>query len=129
VYIPNSIQSAQNFLGVERVEVLKGPQATLYGRNATGGAILIVTREPKFDFNGNVDASYGNYDAYSVRGQVDIPLVEDTLALNLSAQQKAHDGYVDNLWNGHDLNYEFTNGVRGALKWQANDDLAVILRA
>ena len=61
VYVPNSIASAQNFTDIERVEILKGPQATLYGRNATGGAISVVTREPQFTFSGSGDVSYGNY--------------------------------------------------------------------
>jgi iron complex outermembrane receptor protein len=129
VFIPNSIASAQQFTDVERVEVLKGPQATLYGRNATGGALSIVTADPKFDLSGAADVSYGNYNAISTHVKVNIPLVADRLALSLATQTTKHDGYVRNLFRNTRLAYEDVQGVRGALKAVLNDDVDVVLRA
>jgi iron complex outermembrane receptor protein len=129
VYIPNSIASAQQFTDVERVEVLKGPQATLYGRNATGGAISIVTKEPSFTFNGAADVSYGNYDALTTHARVNVPIVQDRVAFSLATQTTRHDGYVKNLFTGKKLNYEDVKGIRGALKLVLTDELDVVLRA
>ena len=129
VYIPNSIASAQQFTDVERIEILKGPQATLYGRNATGGAISIVTREPKFDFGGSADVSYGNYGALTTHLAVTVPLLEDKIAFSLATQTTKHDGYVRNLFDGKRLNYEDVKGVRGALKFVLSSDVDVVLRA
>ena len=128
VYIPNSIASAQQFTDVERVEVLKGPQATLYGRNATGGAISIVTAEPKFTLSGSADVAYGNYDALTTHARVNIPIVADRVALSLATQTTRHDGYVKNLFKGTRLNYENVKGVRGALKVVLTEDVDVVLR-
>ncbi len=129
VYIPNSIQSAQQFTDIERVEVLKGPQATLYGRNATGGAIIVVSSDPKFEYGGAATLSYGNYDAISAQARVNIPIVSDRLALNLAGQVRSRDGYVKNLFTGADINYERARAIRGALRAVLTDNLEVVLRA
>src|SRR5690606_21762806 len=130
VSIPTSIQSAQNFLDVERVEVLKGPQATLYGRNATGGAIVIVSTEPKFDdFNGLAEVSYGTWDSYGSKFRINVPLVADKLAFSLATQTSSHGGYARNLYTGNEIAFEDTKGVRGALRWRPVDTLDLILRA
>jgi len=129
VYIPNSIQAAQNFLDVERVEVLKGPQATLYGRNATGGAIVIVSADPKFEFSGNAEVSYGTWDSYGSKLRINVPLVEDKLAFSLATQTSSHGGYTRNLFTGNEIAYEDSKGIRGALRWRPIDTLDLILRA
>ena len=129
VYIPNSIASSQQFTDVERVEVLKGPQATLYGRNATGGAISIVTYEPKFTFGGSADVSYGSYNALTTHLSMNIPVIADRLALSVATQTTKHDGYVTNLFDNTKLNYEDVKGVRVALKAKLSDDLDVVARA
>jgi iron complex outermembrane recepter protein len=128
-FIPNSISSSQQFTDVERVEVLKGPQATLYGRNATGGAISIVTAEPSFQYGGSADVSFGNYNAKAGHFRVSLPIIEDRLALSVAGQLSQHDGYVENLFTGRDLNYEKIKGIRVGLKAIVTDDLTVVLRA
>jgi len=128
VYVPNSIASAQNFTDIERVEILKGPQATLYGRNATGGAISVVTREPQFTFSGSGDVSYGNYNTVISHLAINVPF-NDKVAFSLATQTQRHDGYVHNLFDGKRLNYENVKGVRAALKWRATDDVDIVLRA
>jgi len=78
---------------MERVEVLRGPQGTLYGRNSTGGAINFITRKPGKELGGNVSASYGNFNALRVDAGVDLPL-NDSAAVRLAGFHDKHDGYV-----------------------------------
>ena len=79
VYIPRPTSAVQELYDVNRVEVLRGPQATLYGRNATGGAILITTEEPTDEFTGSADAQLGNFGSQRYRGTISGPIVDDKL--------------------------------------------------
>lgn len=81
------------YYDLQRVEVLKGPQGTLYGRNATGGAINIIPQHPEFEFGGNGTLEYGNYDQVLVNGAVNLP-VADRTALRASFQSIRHNGYL-----------------------------------
>ncbi|MDF7774759.1 TonB-dependent receptor [Sphingomonas sp. AOB5] len=88
VYIDGVYQSDKSanileFNSIERMEVLKGPQGTLFGRNATGGAINIVTRQPQFEFSGSAEASYGRFDQWVAKGYVTGP-ISDSIAFNAS---------------------------------------------
>ncbi|HSW11423.1 MAG TPA: TonB-dependent receptor [Solimonas sp.] len=95
IYYPFASNLAQNFGAVDRIEVLKGPQGTLFGRNATGGAIAIHTKEPDpADFNGELMASFSSFDTRMVRGYFNVPLT-DWLALNVTAVTSHTDGYYD----------------------------------
>ena len=84
------------FVDVERVEVLRGPQGTLFGRNTSAGALNITTVRPDLDeFGGFANATYGNFDLINVQGAVNVPIVEDTLALRLTGAYRERDGTVD----------------------------------
>ncbi|MEO0463895.1 MAG: TonB-dependent receptor [Pseudomonadota bacterium] len=84
------------FVDIERVEVLRGPQGTLFGRNTSAGALNITTKRPDLsEFGGFVNASYGNFNEISVQGAVNAPLVEDTLAFRLTGAYRQRDGYID----------------------------------
>ncbi len=82
---------------IERVEVLKGPQGTLFGKNTIAGAINIVSKKPGNEFEGKVDVDAGNWNYFRVRGSVNIPLVDEKLAMRLSMNKAQRDGYVTNL--------------------------------
>lgn len=83
------------FVDVERVEVLRGPQGTLFGRNTSAGALNITNVRPDLnEFGGFANATYGNYDHISVQGAVNVPLVQDSLALRVTGAYRERDGYV-----------------------------------
>lgn len=93
VYVGRPSSTVASFLDLNRVEVLKGPQGTLYGRNATGGAINVIPNPPRLgEFGGSASAQYGNYDAYQLTGVVNVP-AGDRLAFRLAATKREHDGY------------------------------------
>ena len=104
VYIGRPSSTIASFLDVNRVEVLKGPQGTLYGRNATGGAINVIPNAPELGvMGGAVSAEYGNYDAYQLTGVVNVPL-GNNVAVRLAASQSEHDGYFsDGTGSANDL--------------------------
>jgi outer membrane receptor protein involved in Fe transport len=88
--------SVLEFYDLERIEVLRGPQGTLYGRSATAGAINLVTRRPDFDgFGGYVDLEYGDYDHVRVKGAVNVA-INDQLAFRAAGMSLERDGYIDN---------------------------------
>ena len=88
--------TAVEFYDMERVEVLRGPQGTLYGKNATGGVLNFVTKMPDFDgVSGHVDMEVGDYDSKRAKGALNVPL-SDTFALRVAAMKLERDGYTDN---------------------------------
>ncbi len=119
VYVARQIANNITLLDVDRIEVLRGPQGTLFGRNTTGGAISITTRKPDQDFRGTLDASYGSFDRYTLRGAISGPLT-DQLAAGVTLLKIGDDGYSESLVTGETLNGEDTWGVRGALRFQPN---------
>ena len=92
VYLGRSVGANQDLLDVERIEVLKGPQGTLFGRNTIGGAVSIVTHDPGKEFRFVGDVTGGSYRRFQVRGQVDVPIAND-LSASLSFSESRRDGY------------------------------------
>ena len=114
------------YFDVQRVEVLRGPQGTLYGRNATGGAVNIIARRPEKEFEGNVELEAGNYGAVKVKGMVNIPLGE-TVAARFAGISFKRDGYTDNLATGNDIDGRDQWSARGALRFTPSDRADVTL--
>ena len=108
------------FYDVDRVEVLRGPQGTLYGRNATGGVVNIITAKPTDVFGANATAEYGNYSAIKLKGMINIPL-GDMFALRVAADYLNRDGYGKNLVTGHDVDDRDLFGTRATLAFNPND--------
>ena len=114
-----SRQNANNFalFDIDRVEVLRGPQGTLFGRNTTGGAVNVILKKPAEEFGGYVELGFGRFSQVRFRGSVDLP-VQDNLLLKLSAYAIDDDGFVENRTTGEDgINYEKNVGVRAAVRW------------
>jgi len=103
----NDVQTPQGsssaFYDLSSIQVLKGPQGTLFGRNATGGAVLYSTALPRNTFDGYLTASAGNYGMGGAQGAMDLPLISDTLLVRLAGLISSRDGYVDNLFTGEKL--------------------------
>lgn len=116
-----------DFMDVERIEFLKGPQGTLFGRNAIGGAISITTQKPTNDFNGAVTFEVGNYNSRVTKGIVNIPVIEDKLFIRASGVVRKRDGWLENRFNGD--KYANQNRATGSLKvtWLPTDGLEVRL--
>ncbi|MDB5435873.1 MAG: hypothetical protein JWR47_2130, partial [Phenylobacterium sp.] len=130
VYIANTISLDQTLFDVQSVEVLRGPQGALYGQSSIGGAINIITRQPRLGvYDASGDASFGTYNLSRVRAEVNLPLSE-TLALRLSGQKYDHDGFTDNLAiPGFKLDDAHDASLKGALLWKPTDTFSATLSA
>jgi iron complex outermembrane recepter protein len=118
----NPVQSLGD---LERIEVLKGPQGTQFGKNASSGVINIVTKRPKLGaFSGDAFASYGSLNERDLHGSVNIPL-GSTAAANIYAFDRAYDGFVTNVVRNEKWGGQHSYGVRGKLLWEASDNLSV----
>ncbi len=95
VYYATTFGSVFELLDIDRVEIERGPQGTLNGRNSVGGAIRIFNKKPQGDNSGYVEGSYGAFDHYQIKGAIDVPIVKDTVALRLAASYNSRDGWVD----------------------------------
>ncbi|MFS2110563.1 TonB-dependent receptor [Sphingomonas sp. Sphisp140] len=118
-----------NDLGeIERIEVLRGPQGTLGGRNASAGMLSVTTKGPEFTFGGMAEATYGNYDAWRLQGAVTGPLSEQ-VAFRLDGLYSKRDGFYHDVNTGRDINNRDRYLVRGQLLFQPSSDLSVRLIA
>ena len=123
-------QNANNFalFDVERIEVLRGPQGTLFGRNTTGGAINIVMRKPGDELKGYIEAGYGKFDETILRGSVDIP-VTDKILTKVSTFWIRNDGYATQVGTGRKFNARDTAGIRGMLRLLPTETLTIDITA
>lgn len=115
-----------NLVDIERVEVLRGPQGTLYGKNASGGVVHIITRDPTEELSGTAAATAIEDDEYRVDGSVAGPIT-DTLGYRLTGSKVDDDGWAKNVYDGKKINDTDSYTVRGKLLWQASDDLEFLL--
>ncbi|BFM14503.1 TonB-dependent receptor [Maricurvus nonylphenolicus] len=127
VYSGRSGASMTAFQDIERIEVLKGPQGTLFGKNAAAGAIHLISNKPSQDFEGGVNITAGNHGKRKIEGMLNVPL-SDTLALRVNAMDNHTDGYLDNTLTGSELADENNGGARAMLSWQATEDTDVLFQ-
>ncbi|WP_326523568.1 TonB-dependent receptor [Sphingomonas sp.] len=112
-----------DFFDVERVEVLRGPQGTLYGRNATGGVINLISAKPTGKFEGFLGAELQNYDGRKFRGMLNVPILDDRIALRVAGFSYNRDGFVTNVLNGGKLDSRNIHALRATLQVKPTDTL------
>ena len=126
VFLGRSGLGMSDLTDIQRIEVLQGPQGTLYGKNTNAGAVVVITKSPNMEeFEGYLEASAGDYSMGKITGAISGPL-SDTLAYRLSGNVLQRDGYYDN-GGGDDLNDADNWNVRGKLLWEPTDDLSLLL--
>jgi len=119
VFLVNPQLAEAAFFDLSDLEVLRGPQSTLYGRSATGGVVSVNTNRPDLS-TGSVDlfASYGNYDAKEVRGIVNVPVETDDLGIRIAGDWVMRDGFTTNVFNNTNVDDRDQYSVRGEVRWQ-----------
>jgi iron complex outermembrane recepter protein len=129
VYLSGNTSGVMTLNNVERIEVLKGPQGTLFGRNTTGGVVHIITKDPTYDTQVKVGATYGSHDISggSFYGSTGL---SDTVAADFSVQARRQgEGWGINRANGDEVGFEEYTSVRTKLLWEPSDDTTVKLLA
>ncbi len=122
VYRSRSAAQISDLPRLERVEVLSGPQSTLFGKNASAGVISVVSAAPSYETEGRIEASYGNYDQKLVKAYITGGLT-DTLAVSLSGGWNKRDGYTENLNGLSDVNDRDRWNVRGQALWEPTENV------
>jgi iron complex outermembrane receptor protein len=129
VYHARAAAAAFDFLDVERIEVLRGPQGTVFGKNTTAGAISITTKAPSFTPEAEVEASYGNFNYFQAKASVSGPIWGDVVAGRLSVVATDRDGVLKNVTTGQRDNSVNDASIHGQLLFQFNPDLSLRLSA
>ncbi|WP_245647550.1 TonB-dependent receptor [Novosphingobium lentum] len=106
---------------IDRIEVLRGPQGTLFGANTTGGVVNVVNHQPDDKLGAKFDLSVGNYDHLTVGGVLNLPTQQEGLSLRVSVNHDQRDGYVTNVVNGKDMGHRNVTIMRAALRYQTGD--------
>lgn len=127
VFISTDRALRADMLDVERVEVVRGPQGTIFGQNATGGTINVISKKPDLtEASGYGEVILGDYDMYANKFGFNLPLSE-TLAARVSVSHREHEGYTYNRFNGEYLDDENIDSARAQLLWQPSDSFSALL--
>jgi iron complex outermembrane recepter protein len=129
VYVASARAADQAFLDVDRIEVVRGPQGTLYGRNATGGALNVITNQPTDDFEGYTQVKFGNYDDLNTQTVISGPIDGDTILGRLAFGTEDHSGYSLDLYNGKHYDDAHTKTARGTLLFNLSSNFTLDLVA
>jgi iron complex outermembrane receptor protein len=127
VYMGRSVGGVMDFRDISSVQVLRGPQGTLFGRNTIGGAVLLSTTLPGDDYGGTVRVGVGDDSLREAFAAVDLP-VSDTLGFRVSGGARQRDGYVKRIYDGLDLGNEDTRTFQGTARWQPSDSFTATVR-
>lgn len=112
-------------MDIERIEVLRGPQATYFGRNALGGGISITSKKPTNEFEGSAMLDYSRYDTLDAEAVLNVPLIKDTLALRFNAKSVTSDGNIKNInpiGGGNNQDYDY---IKSSLRYTPTDNLTI----
>ncbi len=130
-FLSRAAAGIPGFFDASQVEILKGPQGTLYGRNATAGSVLITSNQPTDDWTGSFSATVGNYERIDVEGAVSGPLVDDRVLVRLAAKKTNRDGYTESRDTVSGRTFELESQdewfLRGVLEFRPSADLTISL--
>jgi iron complex outermembrane receptor protein len=126
VYLPRAINGLADLADIERVEVLRGPQGTLFGENADAGAVRYITKTPTDQTDGNFDIGYGDYNAFAIHGYVSGAIIPGKLDGSLTIGHEQHDGYTYDPTIKQSVNDQDTTGLRGKLLATLSPQLKVL---
>lgn len=115
VYIASPLAQRMAFFDLQQVEVLRGPQGTLYGRNTTGGAINVTSKLPGNDYEADLSAEYGRFNSVNIQGGVSVPVIRDMLSVRVAGLYQSDDGYTLNRLTGNTGNDTNRWGIRGVV--------------
>jgi iron complex outermembrane receptor protein len=125
IFMPRSDTQLVDVVDMESIQVLRGPQGTLFGKNTAGGALLLQSRKPDDVFSGNVEAGFGDDDRVDLAGRVSGPIIGGKLYGALTYDTRESDGYMDDAVTGKDYGNIDRQAVVGQLRWDASDTLTV----
>lgn len=123
VYISRPDGALFDNTDIRSIEVLRGPQGTLFGKNSTGGAVLYASNRPSDEFEGNITTRLGNYDRRDLKAIINLPLIPETLATRLAVSTVNREGFTENRLSGEKLNDENRVSATWQLQWTASDSM------
>jgi len=124
VFRSRSAAAISDLPSLERVEVLRGPQSTLFGKNASAGVINVVTQKPSGEFGGKISGTVGNFGNTILKGEIE-GAISDTVAYSLAAGTNTRDGYTTNVVTGNDINSRDRQNIRGQLLFNPSDNTEI----
>ncbi|MVM38649.1 TonB-dependent receptor plug domain-containing protein [Spirosoma sp. HMF3257] len=128
-YFSRSFAFNSTLMDIERIEVLRGPQGTLFGKNTVGGVIHIVSEKPEFANNGQIELNYGNYNFFQARAKINRELIKNKLAVRLTGTYTRRDGYItDKVPAIEVVNKTNFYGFRGSALYTPNPNTLITLR-
>lgn len=129
IYQPNTAYLNNPLLDVERIEVLRGPQGTLYGKNTLGGAINVISRQPGNAFEGRVGGSWAGPDqSWMLAGSVSGPIIKDKLAVRVGVAHRQQDGFINNVLIGGKANALNTDSVNATIRATPSEDVSITIK-
>src|SRR5690606_36755184 len=128
-YLPRAYHTIVDFFDIERVEVIKGPQAVHLGRNVVGGAVSVHTRDPGDAADGYTEITVGNYAQRRIRAAADLPVAGTPVSFRIAASGVERDGYTENVYLGLDENDEDHRAWRAKMRYAPSDALELVVSA
>ena len=126
VYLFSPRVFESEFFDTERVEILRGPQGTLYGRNTTAGVINVISRKPDDQFGGDIEMTAGNYGAIKAKGAINFPM-GDSFAQRFAGFYSKRDGFVENEFDGNDVDDRDMYALRSSTLWRGDNTDATLV--
>ena len=126
VYVGRAGGGSSDLFDLDRIEILRGPQGTLFGKNVVGGAISYHTARPSQEFEGKVGVTVGNYELTVVQGLVSGPMTDALAGKLVFSKRDRREGYVENVLDGEEYQDEDNFSMRGQLQWDASDDVQLL---